>query len=354
MANYYIGADIDSKMVELAIEKNEKIIKRYRVPTTIPALREVLGSIPNRKWLTFEEGPMAGWLYRNLKDDVDELIVCDPRRNKLIACDGDKDDSIDAGKLAGLLRGGYLRAVHQSEDMGRVVLKQWVSLYHDKVREAVRQINKIRARCRMYGIRITRCALRDQVSRRQWMVELKEKDLAEQLAVLWIGFDTAAKQVEMARRQLMAKSKGYEIIKYWSDVPGIALIRATTMLAYLDTPWRFSNEKKLWKYCGVGLQRTASGTDRYGKPNRGRLQLAWAVNRRLKDVVTGAAMSAINQKHNIFAYEYGRMIGNGLTPSSARHAVARKLLSVLWAMWKTSSRFDESLVCYSPVTVKAC
>jgi transposase len=353
MANYYIGADVDSKMTELAIEKKEKIINRYRVPTTIPALREVLASIPGTKFLTFEEGPMAGWLYRNLKDNVDDLVVCDPRRNKLIACDGDKDDSIDAGKLAGLLRGGFLRAVHQSEDIGRIVLKQWVSLYHDKVREAVRQINKIRARCRMYGIRIPRRALRDQVSRHQWMTGLREKDLAEQLAVLWIGFYTAAKQVEMARKQLIRHSKNYEIVKYWSDVPGIALIRATTMLAYLDTPWRFSNEKKLWKYCGVGLQRTASGTDRYGKPNRGKLQLAWAVNRRLKGVVTGAAMSAINQKNNIFAYEYGRMIRNGLTLSNARHAVARKMLSVLWAMWKTTSRFDESLVCYSPVTVKA-
>jgi len=101
------------------------------------------------------------------------------------------------------------------------------------------------------------------------------------------------------------------------------------------------------------LQRTASGTDRFGRPNRGKLQLAWAVNRRLKGVVTGAAMSAINQKKNIFAYEYGRMISNGLTASNARHAVARKILSVMWAMWKTSSRFDESLVCYSPVAVKA-
>jgi len=353
MVNYYIGADVDSKMTELAIEKKERIVNRYRVPTTIPALREVLGSIAGTKFLTFEEGPMAGWLYRNLKDSVDQLVVCDPRRNKLIACDGDKDDSIDAGKLAGLLRGGYLRSVHQSEDMGRVVLKQWVSLYHDKVREAVRQINKIRARCRMYGIRIPRCALRDQVSRHQWMTGLREKDLVEQLAVLWIGFDTAAKQVKMSRKQLIRHSKDYEIVKYWSDVPGIALIRATTMLAYLDTPWRFSNEKKLWKYCGVGLQRTASGTDRYGNPNRGKLQLAWAVNRRLKGVITGAAMSAINQKNNIFAYEYGRMIRNGLTASNARHAVARKLLSVLWAMWKTTSRFDESLVCYCPITVKA-
>ena len=184
MANYYIGADVDSKMTELAIEKKEKIIQRYRVPTTIPALREVLGSIPGTKFLTFEEGPMAGWMYRNLKDNVDDLIVCDPRRNKLIACDGDKDDSIDAAKLARLLRGGYLRAVHQSEDMGMVILKQWVSLCHDKVHDAVRQINKIRARCRMYGIRIPRRALRNLAVRSQWVAKLTEKDLAEQLAVL--------------------------------------------------------------------------------------------------------------------------------------------------------------------------
>jgi len=353
MANYYIGADVDSKMTELAIEKKEKIIRRYRVPTSIPALKEVLGSISGTKFLTFEEGPMAGWLHRNLKDDVDELIVCDPRRNKLIACDGDKDDSIDSGKLAGLLRGGYLKAVHQSDDIGRVVLKQWVSLYHDKVREAVRQINKIRGRCRMYGIRIPRRVLRDQVVRSQWMAKLKEKALAEQLAVLWMGYDTANKQSKMAKKQLIRHSKGYEIIRYWSELPGIALIRSTTMLAYLDTPWRFSSEKKLWKYCGVGLQRTASGTDRYGRPNRGKLKLAWAVNRRLKDVVLGGTMSAINQKQNIFSYEYERMVRNGLSESNARHAVARKLLSVMWAMWKTMSRFDESLVCCSSETVRA-
>jgi len=39
MANYYIGADVDSKMTELAIEKKEKIIRRYRVPTSIPKRR---------------------------------------------------------------------------------------------------------------------------------------------------------------------------------------------------------------------------------------------------------------------------------------------------------------------------
>jgi len=91
--------------------------------------------------------------------------------------------------------------------------------------------------------------------------------------------------------------KKYDIIKLWGRLPGIGLIRATTLFAYLDTPWRFKQKNKLWKYCGVGLQRTTSGTDKKGRPKPARLKLPWAVNRTLKNAVLGAAISAINQKN---------------------------------------------------------
>ncbi len=100
MKTSYIGADVDSKMTELAIDTGDDEVTRYRVPTTIPALKAVLAEIAGHKKLTFEEGPMAQWLYRNLKEDVHELIVCDPRRSRLITDDGEKTDPIDAGKLA--------------------------------------------------------------------------------------------------------------------------------------------------------------------------------------------------------------------------------------------------------------
>ena len=58
---------------------------------------------------------------------------------RLIAKDSDKDDPIDAERLAQLLRGGYLKEVHQAQSLDRTVLKQHVSFYHDRVRERVRQ-----------------------------------------------------------------------------------------------------------------------------------------------------------------------------------------------------------------------
>ncbi len=106
MSINYIGADVDCTMTEVAIEKNGKIIGRDRVPTNIKSLRKCLDSISGKKAMVIEEGPMAGWLYRNLKSDVDRFVVCDPRRNKLISSDGEKTDAIDARDLAALLRGG--------------------------------------------------------------------------------------------------------------------------------------------------------------------------------------------------------------------------------------------------------
>ena len=345
MTTYYIGADVHSNSTELAIEKRGKIVDRYSVPTSIPAITNVLDSIQGKKYLAVEEGPMSGWLYRNLKKKVDKFISSDPRRNKLIASDGDKDDKIDAAKLTSLLRGGFLRPVYHSDDVGRAELKHWVSLYHDRVRDAVRNINKIRARCRMHGVKISRSALRDPASRINWLLKTKHNALATQLKMLWIGYDATVQQVKFAKRQLATLSKKYNIINQWSQLPGIGLVRATTIFAFLDTPWRFRKKNKLWKYCGVGLQRSTSGTDKKGRPKPARLQLPWAVNRTLKNAVLGAALSAINQKDNVFKDYYERMVQDGMITSNARHAVARKMLTVMWGMWKTNSPFDEKVVC---------
>jgi transposase len=343
MTTYYIGADVHSNSTELAIERNQKIVHRYKLPTSIAALSNVLDSLTGEKHLVIEEGPMAGWLYRNLSKKVDELIICDPRRNKLIDSDGDKDDKIDAAKLACLLRGNFLRPVYHSDDEGRTELKHWVGLYHDRVRDAVRNINKIRSRCRMHGISIPRLVVRQAKARDNWLSEANNPAMTAQLNMLWIGYDSTSQQVRIARRRLSILSGKYKIIKLWSELPGIGLVRAVTLFAYLDTPWRFRKKNKLWKYCGVGLQRTTSGTDSKGRPKPARLQLPWAVNRTLKNAILGATSSVINQNNNLFREHYERMLEDGIMPSNARHAVARKLLTVMWAMWKTNSRFDESM-----------
>jgi len=344
MATYYIGADVHSNNTELAIEQGGKIVARYSMPTTIPAISTVLSSLEGRKIFAMDEGPMAGWLYRNLSEKVDEFIVAEPRRNKLITSEGDKDDKIDSAKLAVLLRGNFLKPVHHTSDNHRAYLKHWINLYHDRVRDAVRSINKIRACCRMHGVRIPRKVVRNPLHRRDWLSGLDNPILKAQLQMFWIGYDATKEQVGLARKQFSSYARKYPIIKSWCKLPGVGLIRATTIFAYLDTPWRFKNRAKLYKYCGVGLVRVSSGKDKKGRPKPPRLRLPWAVNRRIKNAVLGAATSAIEKGDNAFKAYYERMLSHGIVPANAKHSVARKMVSTMSALWKTGNQYDEKLL----------
>jgi hypothetical protein len=52
-----------------------------------------------------KKGPGRLGLYDLLKPHVQQVLVCDPRRNALLK-EGNKSDKIDARKLADLLRTG--------------------------------------------------------------------------------------------------------------------------------------------------------------------------------------------------------------------------------------------------------
>jgi len=344
MTTSYIGADVDCKMTALAVERNGEIVRRNRVPTDIVSLRDFLGTVRGPKVMVIEEGPMSGWLYRSLRTEVDQFVVCDPRRNKAIYADGDKTDPLDAGGLAALQRGGYTREVYHTQDEDRLALKEIVALYHDRVQDAVRQVNKLRGQARGCGLRIpSRVLVRAKV-RAEWMGTLQPAALGERLSILWQGWDVVRSQAKLAKAQLARRAKAYPTIAAWQEVPGVGLIRAATLYAYLDTPFRFGSPKKLYKYCGLGLKRTASGTDKNGRPKEGRLCLYRHANHRLKDSLLGAAISAVSWNDNPFRRYYRKCLQEGMTESNARHAVGRKILRVLWGMWKTNSRYEESLV----------
>jgi transposase len=350
MKIHYIGADVHVHNTEICVESGKSVIHRYSVPTTIPAICEVLRSIPGKKKMAMEEGPMAGWLYRNLRDCVDEMIICDPKRNKYIFADGDIDDNIASAKLAQLLRGGYLRPVYHSLDEQRTELKQWVSLYRDRIRAGVRQINKIRAQCRMYGVTAPRCVICNPAARQTWLNRQRYPALARQLKVLWLGYDATREQAKRAKQQLIRLSKPYDIITYWKEIPGFGLIRAATLFAYLDTPWRFRKKTKLWRYCGMGIRHVGSGKDKQGRPRPAYLALDRQCNHVLKDIVMGAATSAIYTcRSNVFKCYYERQCNAGILAANARHSVARKILCVAWGMWKTMSRFNPSIAMSSIV-----
>lgn len=316
--------------------------RRWEVPTTIPALRHVLAQIRRPIHLTLEEGPMAGWLYRNLRHDVDELLVNDPRRNALVVKDGDADDEIDAEKQCDLYRGGFLRAVHHPEDEARAAFKELVSLYDKQVGARVEQANRIIGHVKQWG-----CVWREksfaQAADREELIRAAGSGAAAQvrsghLQLLWSSYDMAVAVEQSLYRELVKTVRKDEFALRLMELPGIAEVRAATWIAYLDTPWRFKSKQALWKYLGIGLCRSQTGTS-YDV-----VRVVQACNHLLRGMILGAAETAISRGGNPFKDQYDRWIKTGLSFAQARRNTARSIAAVGWGMWKNGAVYDPTRV----------
>jgi transposase len=320
--------------------------RRWEVPTSIPSLRKVLEQIPRPIHLTFEEGPMAGWLYRNLRDCVDELLVNDPRRNGLVVNDGDATDDIDAEKLCDLYRGGFLRQVHHPEDERRAVFKELVSLYHKQVASRVKQANRVIGHVKQWGCVWREKDFADDLRRDELVGKLGQTDCGSlrrvQLNLLWDNYDTAVRSEMALYREMVKAVKQDEFAVRLMELPGIAEVRAATWVAYLDTPWRFKSKQALWKYLGIGLTRSQSGR------TCDFVHVEQYCNHLLRGMILGAAQSAITKGDNPFRNQYDRWLKTGLTFHQARRNAARSMAAVGWGMWKNGGVYDPKRVGENP------
>lgn len=259
-----------------------------------------------------------------------------------MAGDGDKDDPIDAGKLADLQIGGFLRPVHHTDDPARDAFKQLVGLYHERVAHRVRQANKVIGRLRRSGVVVTERAFARKADRPALLGQLPADAEAPAVRLgvdlLLEAYDQAARHEARLRRELHKRAKTYEPVVRFTALPGVGWVRAATFFAYVDTPWRFKDKSALWKYLGIGLRRQSSGG------GGAFLSVEPAANRALKCAILGAAESAVMQKDNPFARQYERWRGAGLTPRNARRNVARAMAAVTWGMWKTGGVYDPDRV----------
>lgn len=337
---HYIGVDVHGAFCEIAVvDAKGEVVARERTDTTISALAAALEKVPRPRSLVIEEGPLAGWLWRNLAPWLDEMTVSEPRRNRLIAKDGDKDDDIDAEKLALLWRGGFVKPVHQCASLEQAVFKQQGSLYHYRVRQRVREAHRVSALFRQHGVMVRERDFAATDDRADLVKRLPAHAvLREAIALLWQSYDDAVKHEEKWRSRLVKLARPHEVVERFEALPGFGWIRAATLYAYLDTPWRFRSKAALWKYLGIGLERQRSGTgpEHVGVPKM--------THRLLKSTILGAAQSAAAQGDNPFADLHRRWIAKGLSSKLARRNVARSLAATLWGLWKNGSVYEPKWV----------
>ena len=147
----YIGLDVHQATISAAVlDSAGKLLMESIVETKAATILQFVHGLRGSVHVILEEGTCAAWLHDLLKPHVAEVLVCDPRKNALLKS-GNKNDRIDARKLADLLRTGLLSPVYHGEN-GVRALRELARSYLALNRDVTRVMNRVKAIYRSWAI----------------------------------------------------------------------------------------------------------------------------------------------------------------------------------------------------------
>lgn len=225
-----------------------------------------------------------------------------------------------------------------------VEVREWRALIRHRgrlVEDQTRCKNRIRAHLRVRHLRKPHRSHWWSARNREWMWtqaregtspwHLKLTSLLQQLELL-------EGQVAEVTDRLDERAKGDARIELLKTIPGIGPRAAEALVAYTDDINRFSHCKKFASYFGVTPKLDESGdTRRLGHINkRGPTVVRW--------YLTEGCWRAIRRSPALAAFYHRVQHGRSDRKKVALIAVVRKVLTIIYAMLKTDTCFNEELV----------
>jgi transposase len=344
MRTYYVGMDVHrASIVIVVLNGAGKIVMQSVIETGAERVRGFLKQLRGKVYVTFEEGTQANWLHDIVRSLVTEVVVCDPRHNKLLQC-GNKSDRVDAQKLAELLRNGALKAVYHG-DNGVRTLKELVRTYDCLVSDTTRVMNRLKA---IYRGRAIGCAghnIYRQDRLEQWLEKLTEPGAKQRAGFLYQQL-AALKPLRQEAKRLMVKEARRQTAYLWLlSVPKLGAVSVAQLMAVVGTPHRFRSKQQFWTYIGLAVvtrttadHEVVEGVLRRSKRPLSTRGLNRNHNHLLKRVFKNAASSACHS--GPFKAAYDVRVAQGMAPSLARLTIARQLAAVTLALWKRGEQFD--------------
>lgn len=326
----YIAIDLHSKHSMIGHMNAEgQYLGQQQVPTTGVNLMNQVAAIPaDCKYLTIEQGNMAFWAAEQLRDYVDELIICNPRHNALISRSANKNDRLDTLRLCKLLRLGELKAVWRPKQMGvRRLFYHQIKEYQRLTKTLTIHKRQLQASLRHWGINVS-LTKRDYHHPEELLSGIDRPMLADELAGKFGFIQAIASQKQQQWDRITQTGSRFWEIAEFQQMSGVGPVGAHTFSGYIQTPHRFRRRGQLIRFCQLAVRsRSSDGrrlrAERLDKAGHGCLKnvahIAWK-----------AAQKSDNEVRRFYRASLAR-VGD---PVKARLNTQRKILITLWSLWK--------------------
>ena len=343
--NKYIGMDVHQATISVAVmDSTGKVVMDSVIETKAATILEFIHGLRGILWVTFEESTSAAWLYDLLKPHVTKVVVCNPRKNALLKA-GNKNDRVDARKLAELLRSGLISPVYHG-DSGVRTLRELARSYLTLTKDTTRVMNRIKGLYRSWAIPCAGQKVYSPQHRNAWLEQLHDIGLLHRAVRLYQQLDDLQLLRRQALQELLAESRKHSAAALLRKIPWLGSIRVALLIALIQTPHRFRTKRQLWAYSGLALQTRVSGEYRFiaGELQRSKIQpslrgLNQNHNHDLKELFKSTATKA-SASSGPFGDFYAALLATGMKPSMARLTLARKIAAIVLSIWKKGEHFD--------------
>jgi transposase len=320
--DHYVAIDWSIKNMAIArMTKKSNKITAIDVPSDIEDLQAYLKNLRGTQILTIEETTTSQWLYTELKEYVDRILICDPNRNKLLN-EGPKTDKIDATKLVQLLKAGLMKEVYHSTDKF-LYLRRIVSGYEDLVKAGVRlksQRYALLRACGKNGYEKIGSTLESQGE--QFVLECLDRQI-----------EAYEEEKEGYEKEFERLARKIPEIKHQKSLPGIGTINAVKIVSRIVTPHRFADKGHYLSYTGlIKLEKTSGGRS-YGKKNP-------RYSRQLKSVYKSGVLAAIQGNNPINDYYAHLIQEEGYPEHNARQKACRRLAILSLGVFKSGKKYQ--------------
>lgn len=337
---FYVGLDLGSSFCyQVVMNSDGKIIRSRPFATCEENLRIAFSGFDGELLVHTEASELTNWAADIIKPLCKRVVVSHPRSLAWIAKDSRKCDRLDARKLADLLRCGLTHEVFLPETEARRAFKQLVRYYDEATRAQAKLKAKLKARLRCQGIIRRDAAVFGKLERETVLEQITDKFLRRMFEQLFAALDHRLAQMETARQLMLEAARQFPEIRLLQTAPGVGEIGACRFVAYIQNPRRFSNKRKLWRYCRLGVTHRSSDGKPLSHPRLDRNGCG-----ALKDVSRKAFEAALRRaEDNSFKRAFEQSLARTHDKVHARLSTQRKIVACLRAMWLSNEPYRADL-----------
>ena len=329
----HVGVDLHQRFCYLtAVDASGKTRKQGQVANEGAALRCWLRGLEQPRQVVVEASGFWPAFARAVGPESERLVMVHPQRVKAIASAKLKNDRVDSETLAHLSRCDLLPEAWMA-DTGTQQLRLLVRLRITLGRHRARAKNQLQAVLHQEGFKKP---VTDVFGKRGrvWLAGL-ELSAAGRLVV-----DTWLREVDHLDVELAVQTGELERLagadaraRILQTVPGIGPYAAMVILAELGDVERFQNKRALASYAGLTpvVRDSAGKRKRGGITHQGSNTLRWMM----------LQVAQVAARYSPGARSYYARLRQRKPAQVAKIALARKLLTVVWALLHHGVCWDE-------------